>query len=724
MENENVITCGGFGPKDTGESGARHLALTLWGSKDDSNVRLQIADIHKPLMRDVPLVFQDLLEIAAYVYCADQALTRGGLDVDSLGSHWRRLLRFHIPVRCPDVWRSADILKVLTSTLEFLSDDVFEFTFYPAQGAPPFQQYLQLTDTASRSTRPSQVVMYSGGLDSLAGAVQESIIEKNRIVLVNHRPTPKLNNRLRDLEKLLAGKAGSFSPAHIPVRINKSSKLNRDYTQRTRSFLYVCLGATVARMLGLSSVRFYENGVVSMNLPTCPQVIGARATRTTHPRVIQGFQDLLTMIAGEAFTVENPYIWHTKGDLIEHLIKAGCGDLIGPSTSCAHTWTRTKEHSHCGTCSQCIDRRIAVVAANADALDPIEQYDRDVFTDSFPKHEDKTMLATYVARASSVGNLHDIADFFTEFPEVARCLRYLRLDVTSAADRVFGLYKKHAHEVSRAIKAMLARNVDAIFNRTLPGDCLLRIVYETGSVVCIPAVSPPPVTIAPEAPGPPFRLRQFRGNWEIVFDGERASIGHEKGLSLVEYLLKNPPKQPIHVCDIEAEVCDVKADKKGIPVIEDPETGETITLGRHTRLQERNLSLDDQDGARRLWQIRRKYAAVEDDSDANETERREARQLVEQIDEHLSKTVASQKNNATKAYDRVRQAITRLMKNLTSFQDNKGKGNGVYHAFADHLQKHLIDPSSRYSGTRSSRIRTQVAQTFTYEPPDGVSWSD
>jgi len=127
---------------------------------------------------------------------------------------------------------------------------------------------------------------------------------------------------------------------------------------------------------------------------------------------------------------------------------------------------------------------------------------------------------------------------------------------------------------------------------------------------------------------------------------------------------------------------------------------------------------------RRLWQIRRKYAAVEDDPDASEIERREASRIVEQIDEHLSKAVVAQTSNTAKAYDRVRQAITRLVKNLTAFQDNQGNGNGVYHAFAEHLQKYLIEPSSRYSGSRSSRTRAQVAQTFTYEPPDGVTWSD
>ena len=39
-------------------------------------------------------------------------------------------------------------------------------------------------------------------------------------------------------------------------------------------------------MLGLNRVHFYENGIISLNLPVCAQVVGGRATRTTHPRVM------------------------------------------------------------------------------------------------------------------------------------------------------------------------------------------------------------------------------------------------------------------------------------------------------------------------------------------------------------------------------------------------------------------------------------------------------
>lgn len=49
-------------------------------------------------------------------------------------------------------------------------------------------------------------------------------------------------------------------------------------------------------MLNLKSVRFYENGVISLNLPVCAQVVGGRATRTTHPRVMRGFQDIVSLV--------------------------------------------------------------------------------------------------------------------------------------------------------------------------------------------------------------------------------------------------------------------------------------------------------------------------------------------------------------------------------------------------------------------------------------------
>ena len=56
------------------------------------------------------------------------------------------------------------------------------------------------------------------------------------------------------------------------------------------------LGFIAARMVGATRVRFFENGVVSANLPISPQVIGTMATRTTHPLALRYFNELLALI--------------------------------------------------------------------------------------------------------------------------------------------------------------------------------------------------------------------------------------------------------------------------------------------------------------------------------------------------------------------------------------------------------------------------------------------
>ena len=52
------------------------------------------------------------------------------------------------------------------------------------------------------------------------------------------------------------------------------------------------LGAAVAHSSGLDGVSFYENGIVSINLPLCGQEVGGRATRTTHPQSLHGFEKI------------------------------------------------------------------------------------------------------------------------------------------------------------------------------------------------------------------------------------------------------------------------------------------------------------------------------------------------------------------------------------------------------------------------------------------------
>jgi len=72
---------------------------------------------------NIPDLLIDLLEVAAYVYCADQRIARGSAMLTNFGEDWRRSLTFAIPVRHPEVWQRADVQELLLDTLGFLSDD-------------------------------------------------------------------------------------------------------------------------------------------------------------------------------------------------------------------------------------------------------------------------------------------------------------------------------------------------------------------------------------------------------------------------------------------------------------------------------------------------------------------------------------------------------------------------------------------------------------------------
>jgi hypothetical protein len=239
----------------------------------------------------------DLLEVATYVYAADQAAARG--RPEDLGSAWRREMRFRIPVRDLGRWSAPELVGPLTETLGFLSEDDYHFEFVRRRPDPPPGYF---TFRASPLGRPvDEVLLFSGGMDSLAGAAEEAVSGRRHVVLVQQRSNPKLQPRHDRLVADLAARAARVGGlvTHVPVVVNKDEALTADTAQRARSFLFAALSCAVGAMVGREGrVRFYENGVVGLNLPLCPAVVGARATRTTHPRTFAGFTRALTAAAG------------------------------------------------------------------------------------------------------------------------------------------------------------------------------------------------------------------------------------------------------------------------------------------------------------------------------------------------------------------------------------------------------------------------------------------
>ena len=335
---------------------------------------------------------------------ADAATDRGDPTLPDMGDDWRRRFRCVIPVRRPEVWASRELMRLLTDTLSFLSEDEYRFEFVDLHTPVSLDLYFDFRDPVGDDESADEVVLFSGGLDLLAGAVDDLLGARKRVVLVSHHSASKLAGRQRALASALEQRARD-RVLHVPVRMNKRRGLTVEYSQRSRSFFFVALGAVVARIVGTNRIRLYENGIVSVNLPIAENVIGARATRSTHPSVIACINQLLASLFDGPTTVENPYALLTKAEVVKLIEARGCADLIPQTVSCSRVYQIETDRPHCGECTQCLGRRFAVLSAGVEQHDPEQGYRVRLFVDERREGTRRALAVSYIELARELGRM-------------------------------------------------------------------------------------------------------------------------------------------------------------------------------------------------------------------------------------------------------------------------------------------------------------------------------
>jgi 7-cyano-7-deazaguanine synthase in queuosine biosynthesis len=474
---ERRILCGGLtaNKADSSFDCLIHLdTQAIEGSLD--KVNLQLRDISTRMVQSVPDVLTDLLEIAAYVYCADQFTKRGTDLMRDMGADWRRNFAFRIPVRQPAIWSSAPVVDALTDTLSFLSEDEYRFEFVPYSNPPSIQPYLEFGEPSSaRGFRPDEIVLFSGGLDSFAGAVEQLIGEGRSVALVSHQSSTMVASRQTTLVDALRQRTRACQLFHVPVVVNKNHERGCEYTQRSRSFLFAALGAVVAALFGRKRILFFENGIVSLNFPTAEHVLGARATRTTHPRVLEGFSRLFSNILDDTIAVENPYFWKTKSEVVRMIADHGCTELIGETFSCTRVRTATRIGRHCGVCSQCVDRRFGILGAGLEEHEPPDRYHVDLFTGNRKPGPELTMAETYVLSANKLAGMSEMA-FLATYGQTFRVLRHLPGTPDENARRIYELHRRHAVTVCSVVDRAIQAHASGLRQQALPDTCLLSLV--------------------------------------------------------------------------------------------------------------------------------------------------------------------------------------------------------------------------------------------------------
>lgn len=416
----------------------------------------------------------DLLEIAAFVYASDRLAHRGRRDLLEYHS-WSRRFLFNIRVRDEEFWSREDVRALLNDALTWMSGDAeYTFNFSPGHSTPPTGLFDVEGFSLESDETPVTVSLFSGGLDSLSGAVETLEDTDTQLILVSHQSQPSTMRTQRALVQALKERyPGRLS--HYEFVCHLKGIRGREETQRTRSFLYCSIGFAIAQAYATGTLQVHENGVTSLNFARREDLKLARASRTTHPRSLGLLSRLFSLIADVEFTVALPYLWRTKRDVIEALDQRGGRELIASSVSCSRTYQNVPNATHCGVCFQCIDRRLAVHAAGLEAWDDPGLYSVNAPIERIEAPEARTTIIDYIRQAKRFRNASLGAFELAYVSEMADAIDYVSGGTEAEiVERMFELMRRHGGNVHQGIAAMRERYDDPF--EAIPDQSLLGLV--------------------------------------------------------------------------------------------------------------------------------------------------------------------------------------------------------------------------------------------------------
>jgi hypothetical protein len=317
-------------------------------------------------VRTISDASQDFLLVASTAYALDKLVPRS-----TAPDGWTRAFEVCIPVTNHKDWKK--IAGTANECLSFLSGDNWKLEFV--------ERDLPLVRRRRRQRRSrirpmfaagKTVCLFSGGLDSLVGAIDW--LEQNdseSLTLVGHHD-PAIGGPLSDQKSLRDGIAGAYSGRLRTMFVGVGhSDRGPEITMRSRSILFIALGLVVADYLGEGvPLLIPENGTIALNVPLTPSRRGSCSTRTAHPYYLELLRKWLIGI-GLDHPLENPLVGKTKGEMILLCLNRQVLDgICRDSVSCAkrghkRTWIN-KRANGCGRCMPCIYRRAAMHAAGID----------------------------------------------------------------------------------------------------------------------------------------------------------------------------------------------------------------------------------------------------------------------------------------------------------------------------------------------------------------------
>lgn len=353
------------------------LVLDLFAEPSRStiatNIQRVIEHVGQPTQPGI-----DFLLMSMGVFAADKKTPRRQAP-----DRWTRTFNLSAPVTNVVAWATAE--QHLKEAVSFLTGDHWAMEWRVEQN-----QLWRVRRVGK--ARYDAVCLFSGGLDSLVGAID--LLEapgRPRVALIGHHDstlTPKIQSLLADalVSHYGADRVHLFKLGVRPAECRDGQEYPlpsaRESTTRSRSIVFLGLGLAVASALG-SDIPLYvpENGFIALNVPLIPARLGSCSTRTTHPYFLENLRQALKAI-GLPHPIVNPYELVTKGEMLKNCRHQSLLRQLAPySVSCAHPELGRYEHSgygNCGYCFPCLIRRASMNTMGSDAA---KEYGRDVCTD-------------------------------------------------------------------------------------------------------------------------------------------------------------------------------------------------------------------------------------------------------------------------------------------------------------------------------------------------------
>jgi hypothetical protein len=302
----------------------------------------------------------DCIDLASAIAVADRLSSRTRYQQCSL--------QICLPVRHPELFSCSSIQQYLQDILYWYTQDqwFFDFSARSAYGRLA-ERELSLIKPCAYGL-PSEVALWSGGLDSLAGLYSQinNGTASSHYVLFGTGANTFIHSKQRDAAKTIEALfPGQTTLVQVPLRLGETKEMRKHSLQRSRGFVFLLLGAVCAMLEGMQALSVYENGIGAINLPFTRAEVGLDHSLSVHPVSLIRVGEFVSRLFGSPFTFQNPFLFQTKAQMCAPLTTSSACEQLVLSTFTCDRYLRDRPQQ-CGRCSSCLLRRQAIAVLNVE----------------------------------------------------------------------------------------------------------------------------------------------------------------------------------------------------------------------------------------------------------------------------------------------------------------------------------------------------------------------